>query len=250
MAIKVSEFRLQKQTDLFAAPYTVQLYKYDYDTLRYKEAFAFERWIVQQFGGIGNVKQRGDFGLDGRMGNNTPIQVKRSDNIGRNVIDNFLSAVQRYDKNLFSKNVKEKKPVGYIIAFSFGRGAIEEASRLNTMDKIIIKLVKVEDIVPIAIKPSIGVHVNELSRDGKGVRQIEFIACGDSAAGIEFYSWDFNYDPEKKKFKAQVLLDKEGKQIVSLKAGTHHIAVKVVDNDGLENMEMVKLTVNGKVDRE
>jgi len=30
---KVTEFRLQKQTDLFSAPYTVQLHKYDYDTL-------------------------------------------------------------------------------------------------------------------------------------------------------------------------------------------------------------------------
>jgi hypothetical protein len=35
-----------------------------------------------------------------------------------------------------------------------------------------------------------------------------------------------------------------------LRAGAHHIAVKVVDNDGLENMEVVKLTVNGKVERE
>jgi hypothetical protein len=249
MAVKVTEFRLQKQTDLFTAPYTVQLYKYDYDTLRNKEAFAFESWIVQQFGGVGNIKQRGDFGLDGRTGDNTPIQVKRSDNIGRNVIDNFLSAVQRYDKNLFTKNVEAKKPVGYIIAFSFGKGAIEEVSRLNTMDKIIIKLVKVEDIVPIAVKPSIGVHIKELSRDGKGIRQIEFIASGDSPAGIEFYSWDFNYNPEKKRFKAQILLDKEGKQIISLKPGMHIIAVKVVDNDGLENMEVVKLTVNGEVKR-
>ena len=43
MAVKVAEFRLQKQTDLFTAPYTVQLYKYDYDTLRYKDAFEFEK---------------------------------------------------------------------------------------------------------------------------------------------------------------------------------------------------------------
>jgi hypothetical protein len=108
----------------------------------------------------------------------------------------------------------------------------------------------VEDIVPIAVKPSIGVHIKELSRDGKGVRQIEFTAAGDSPAGIEFYSWDFNYDPEKKQFNASVIMDKEGKQTVSRGPGTHHIAVKVVDNDGLENTEIVKLTVNGIVKRE
>ena len=142
MAVKVTEFRLQKQTDLFTAPYTVQLYKYDYDTLRYKDAFEFENWIVQQFGGTANVKQRGDLGLDGKMGDNTPIQVKRSDNIGRNVIDNFLSAVQRYDKSLFTKNVKTKNPIGYIIAFSFGKGIIEEVARLKNEDNIIVKLIR------------------------------------------------------------------------------------------------------------
>ena len=249
-AVKVSEFRLQKQINLFTAPYTVQLHKYDYDTLRYKDAFAFESWIVQQFGGTSNVKQRGDLGLDGKTADGTPIQVKRSDNVGRNVIDNFLSAVQRYDKNLFTKNIQAKKPAGYIIAFSFGKGAVEEVSRLNTEDNVSIKLVKVEDIVPIAVKPSIGVHIKELSRDGKGFRQIEFTAAGDSPAGIEFYSWDFDYRPEKKQFNAAVIMDKEGKQTVSLKPGTHHIAVKVVDNDGLENTKIVKLTVNGEVKRE
>jgi len=248
MAVKVTEFRLQKQTDLFTAPYIVQLYKYDYDTLRYKDAFEFESWIVQQFGGTGNIKQRGDFGLDGKMGDNTPIQVKRSDNIGRNVVDNFLSAVQRYDKSLFTKNQKAKNPIGYIIAFSFGKGAIEEVARLKNEDNIIVKLVKVDEIVPIAIKPVIGVHINELEIDENGNRKIEFVATGQSPAGIEFYSWDFAYNKEKG-FKPSIIIDKEGKQILTLKAGAHSIAVKIVDNDGLENIEVIKLKINGEINR-
>jgi hypothetical protein len=248
MAVKVTEFRLQKQTDLFTAPYTVQLYKYDYDTLRYRDAFEFESWIIQQFGGTANIKQRGDFGLDGKMGDGAPIQVKRSDNIGRGVIDNFLSAVQRYDKSLFEKNKKAGNPAGYIIAFSFGKGAIEEVARLKNEENIIIKLVKVEDIVPIAVKPVIGVHINELEKDDKGNRKIEFIAQEQSPAGIEFYSWDFAYNKEKG-FKPSVIIDKEGKQTLTLKAGTHIIAVKVVDNDGLENTEIVRLNINGVVEK-
>jgi hypothetical protein len=247
-AVKVTEFRLQKQTDLFTAPYTVQLYKYDYDTLRYKDAFAFEAWIVQQAGGTPNTKQRGDMGLDGKTTDGAPIQVKRSDNIGRNVIDNFKSAVERFDKNLFEKNRAAKNPVGSIIAFSFGKGAIEEVSRLKTEENIIIKLIRVDEIIPIAVKPVIGVHINELERDEKNNRKIEFIATGQSPAGIEFYSWDFSYDKEKG-FKPEVIIDREGKQIVSLKSGMHTIAVKVVDNDGLENMEIVKLKINGVMER-
>ena len=179
--------------------------------------------------------------------NDTPIHVKRSDNVGRNVIDNFLSAVQRYDKSLFTKNVKAKNPVGYIIAFSFGKGIIEEVARLKNEDNIIVKLVKVDEIVPIAVKPVIGVHINELERDDKGNRKIEFVATGQSPAGIEFYSWDFTFNKEKG-FKPSVIIDKEGKQTLTLKAGAHSIAVKVVDNDGLENTEIVQLKINGVIE--
>jgi hypothetical protein len=200
-------------------------------------------------------------GLDGKTGDGTPIQVKRSDNIGRNVIDNFKSAVERFDKNLFEKNITAKKPIGYIIAFSFGKGAIEEVARLKNREDRIIKLVTVEEIIPIATKPSIGVHISDLSKisphelekdasDGTsaGGRKIELVAAGQSAAGIEFYSWDFYYNAEKG-FRPSIIIDKEGKQITSLKTGTHTIAVKVVDNDGLENVEVIKLKINGVVEQ-
>lgn len=247
-AVKVTEFRLNNQQDLFSKPFTVQLHKYDYDTLRYKDAFAFETFIVQQFGGINNTKQRGDLGLDGRTKEGSPIQVKRSDNIGRNVIDNFLSAVQRFDKKLFDKNIKEQKPVGYIIAFSLGRGAVEEVARLKNKENTIINLVIVESIIPIAKKPTLTIAINDLGKDKKQLREIEFTATAVSAAPIEFYAWDFAYQSDKG-FKPQVLIDKTGKQQRKFKAGLHNIAVKVVDNDGLDNIEIIKLKVNGTIER-
>jgi len=248
-AVKVTELRLGNQQDLFSAPFTVQLHKYDYDTLRFGNAFEFESWIVQQFGGVSNVKQRGDFGLDGKMPDNTPIQVKRSDNVGRNVVDNFIAAAMRSDKRLFEKNTEEKKPIGYIIAFSFGKGAVQEVARLKLEEKTIIELVTVDKIVPIAKKPNIKVEFTELGKDEKGVREIQMLAFGESEAGIEFYSWNLNYNFEKG-FKADIMIDKEGKQIVKFKGGgDYNIAVKVVDNDGLESIEVVKLKVNGTVTR-
>jgi site-specific DNA-methyltransferase (adenine-specific) len=56
MAVKVTELRLDKQQDLYSPPFSVQLHKYDYDTLRYKDAFEFESWIILQFGGIPHNK--------------------------------------------------------------------------------------------------------------------------------------------------------------------------------------------------
>lgn len=251
-AVKVTELRLHQQTDLFTNiytnSYTLQLHKYDYDTLRNKDAFEFEDWIVGQFGGTSNAQQRGDSGLDGRMPDNTPIQVKRSDNVGRKVVDNFKSAIERYDKKLFDKNRATQKPVGYIIAFSFGKGATEEVAQLKNKENIIIELVTVDKIIPVAKKPNIRITVNELLRDIKGIREIEFTAAGQSSVGIEFYSWDFEYDAEKG-FKPSVIRDTEGKQQRPLKAGVYHIAVEAVDNNGLASIETIKLKVNGTVER-
>ena len=246
MAVKVTELRLEKEQRKLFSSFSTELHKYDYDALRYKDAFEFESWIIQQFGGIPNTKQRNDFGLDGRTEDGTPIQVKRSDNIGRSVVDNFFAAVQRSDKRLYDKNKKEKKSVGHIIAFSFSKGAIEEVSRLKNHESVSIKLVRVDEIVPIAAKPTVTVTMRELSRDTKGNCEIEFLAEGHSEAGIEFYAWDFDYD-EKKGFVPFILIDKSGKHTHTFKAGVYTVAVKVVDNEGLESIETIKLKVNGKV---
>jgi DNA modification methylase len=251
-AVKVTELRLQRQTDIFtslyANSYTLQLHKYDYDTLRYKDAFEFESWIIGQFGGVARGKKGGDKGIDGKAADGAPIQVKRSENIGVNVVKNFWASTQQYDKNLFEKNRAEGKPVGYIIAFSFGKGAREEVARLKLKENIIIELVQVEDIIPVSKKPKVNIEINELSRDASGIRELELTVAAHSEAGIEFFSWDFDYHPDKG-FKPLVIIDKEGKQQYKFKAGVHNIAVKAVDNDGLESTEIIKLKVNGTVER-
>jgi hypothetical protein len=48
-----------------------------------------------------------------------------------------------------------------------------------------------------------------------------------------------------KGFKAEIMIDKKGIQIRKFKVGTHLIAVKVVDSIGLDNIETIKLKING-----
>ncbi|GAH87882.1 unnamed protein product, partial [marine sediment metagenome] len=68
-------------------------------------------------------------GIDGfTFFNRYPIQVKQSENIGRNIVDNFETALQR-----------DKKDRGYIIALSFGKGAYEEVARVKK-DGLFIEL--------------------------------------------------------------------------------------------------------------
>jgi DNA modification methylase len=246
-AVKITEMRLNKQQNLFSQPFISKFHKYDYDTLRYSDAFEFEAFIVQQYGGIANAKQRGDKGIDGRTRDGMPIQVKRSDDIGRNVVDNFFAAVQRYDKAVFEKNKANELPVGTIIAFSFGKGSIQEVARLKLTEGVIIKLVTVESIIEIARKPTLRVSFNDLGVDAKGSREIEFAATAQSNDSIGFFSWDWDYEADTKVFKPEVFIDRIGKQTQKFVPGFHHIAVKVVDNQGLEAIETMKLKVNGQV---
>ena len=63
------------------------------------------------------------------------IQVKQSEKVGRNVVDNFETALKRgeYEK-------------GFIVAFSFTKGAHEEAARVKGKG-LEIELIKVEDLL-------------------------------------------------------------------------------------------------------
>src|SRR3989338_4485905 len=64
--------------------------------------FDFQNWvIVDKF--LGNISRTksGDFGVDGitpQIMGGYPIQVKQSEEIGRNVIDNFETAIRRLNK--------------------------------------------------------------------------------------------------------------------------------------------------------
>jgi hypothetical protein len=51
-------------------------------------------------------------------------------------------------------------------------------------------------------------------------------------------------------FKPTVMIDKTGRQTAKFKAGLHTVAVKVVDDDGLESVEVIRLKVNGTVERQ
>jgi DNA modification methylase len=111
------------------------------DELKALEPFEFQNWIVNRIGGVHNNKKTGDNGIDGwtlEVLNNLrlPIQVKQSDNIGRNVIDNFETAIRRV-----------KKDKGIIYALSFGKGAYEETARARTEDGVDIQLVKVSTLI-------------------------------------------------------------------------------------------------------
>jgi len=229
-AIKITQERLNRDADLLNnESFKVITYKYDYDVIKNMDAFEFQKFIIEQFGGEPNVKQRGDLGIDGfkKMdGLNVPIQVKRSENIGRDAIDNFMGAIIRYHKRT---GIKAGSTAGYIIAFSFGKGAIAERARLNREEKILIEFIEVKDIIPIGYKPKVNITFKwKKTEDDK--KEITFKAESEDKNKKLLYQWDFNYD-EKKGFKAKVLRDIEGVQVELFKNGTYNIALKATETE-------------------
>ncbi len=133
IACDVSKKRLAKagisSIQVIGAPKTIK-------QLKVLEPFQFQNWVISRIGGSPSKRKTSDKGVDGyTFMHRLPVQVKQSDNVGRNVVDNFQAAMRR-----------ERKTSGYIIAFSFGKGAYEEAARARTEDNLDIKLVQVDEL--------------------------------------------------------------------------------------------------------
>ncbi len=106
------------------------------EEIRAMPPFEFQNWVVRQLMGRLSAKKSGDMGVDGWLFDGTPIQVKQSESIGRNVVDNFETALRRAGRTK-----------GLIVAFSFGKGAREEVARVRHKDGMEISLKTVKEIM-------------------------------------------------------------------------------------------------------
>ncbi len=121
-----------KDFDIIGMPTTL-------NELKKLEPFEFQNWVINEMKAKQSKKLSSDFGLDGYydktiLTERAGIQVKQSENVGRNVVDNFETALSR------GKFIK-----GFIVAFSFSKGAHEEAARVK--GKLDIRLIEVEDLL-------------------------------------------------------------------------------------------------------
>ncbi len=107
------------------------------EDLRQLGHFEFQNWVVDAVNGVRRQRRSGDLGIDGySYFERHPIQVKQSEKVGRNVVDNFETAIER-----------DGKEVGYIVAFSFTKDAYGEAARSREVGKASVHLVRVADLL-------------------------------------------------------------------------------------------------------
>lgn len=117
------------ENDIVGLPRTIE-------ELRSMQPFEFQNWVCQKLGGRVSTRKSGDMGIDGWTFDGKPIQVKQSERVGRNVVDNFETALRRVGKDK-----------GVIIAFSFSKGAYEEVARAKMHDGLEIELKEVSELV-------------------------------------------------------------------------------------------------------
>ena len=126
------------------------------EELRGYPAFEFQNWVINALGGVPNKIRVRDMGIDGKLypiedvkkekkedrdmfgviDNYIPIQVKRTDQIGRPEIDSFESAMKR-----------DKRNKGIVIGFDFSRDALKEIRRVEREDGLLIEPKTVKQIV-------------------------------------------------------------------------------------------------------
>jgi DNA modification methylase len=124
-AISLVKNRLAKICDLSQIADVIGM-PTNVEELKNFKPFDFQYWVVNEMHGTPSSKKVGDMGIDGlSFLRHYPIQVKQSESVGRPVVDSFQTALRRYYKD------RTKDFIGYIVAFSFTKGAHEEVARIK-----------------------------------------------------------------------------------------------------------------------
>jgi len=95
----------------------------------------FKDWVVQRLSGKASSLKDSRVGIDAFMADGRPVLIRQSDNIGRDVIENFASVMGR---------VKAKN--GVIVAFSFADDAIRGIVRARINYGVEIRKVTVNEL--------------------------------------------------------------------------------------------------------
>lgn len=104
--------------------------------------FEFQNWVIDAMNGSHSPRKVGDMGIDGfSFLTRDPIQVKQSERVGRPVIDAFQTALRRHGSD-----------TGYVVGFSFSRGAVEEVARARS-EGLAINLIRVSELLLLLKRP-------------------------------------------------------------------------------------------------
>jgi len=251
---------LNLSTQIFRIEFEAKTARWDFDVLRNMDDFEFEKLVVKTLGGEPTKQSKGgDMGIDGILNNWSVISVKRSDNIGRKVVDDLRSAILRFrrEKSVIKKSEQIEFQLqhgeivnladydGFIVAFSFGRGLKSEIAQLEREEGFKVLPLKVEDILPVATKPKVVLKVECEKLGETGNYKFTATATTDDARLIEFFA--FKILVKNKGLEEILVIDnfnKTGLLEIELKKGEYQIIATATDEFGLIGKDEVEIVVN------
>ena len=104
--------------------------------LRKAPFYEFQNWVVQQFSGETSSVRDSRFGIDGYTYDGDPIQIKQSDEVGKNEVYKFANELS-----------KKKSRRGIIVAFSFREDVIEGVIGARQHYRLQIKTITVKELI-------------------------------------------------------------------------------------------------------
>lgn len=174
-SLQVCKVRLENEVShtlkYVTKEYTIDKGTYCYKTLNEMKSTSFQDFIVKTLGGTPERKKSNDLGIDGRItesNGHIAIQVKQSEKVGRPVVDEFVTAIQR-----------DRAKAGVICGFSFSSHAISEVERLKTK-AIYIELKEIKSILPVTISPNFSLSL---------VNNKAIVNQTQNSSDIVCYSW-------------------------------------------------------------
>lgn len=123
-------------TAAIAAVLVVKRKKVTENDLRKLTSTEFQNWVVQRLSGQASSLRDSRIGIDAYTAAGHPVQIKQSDDVGRNTIESFASVMGR---------IKAKN--GVIIAFSFADDSIRGIVRARINYSVEIKKVTVQELI-------------------------------------------------------------------------------------------------------
>jgi hypothetical protein len=96
----------------------------------------FQNWVLKRLNGKAASTSDARIGIDGYMLDGQPVSIKQADNVGRNVIENFVAAMGRH-----------KSMSGTLVAFSFDNDAIRGRVRAKLNYGVDMQMVTVRELI-------------------------------------------------------------------------------------------------------
>jgi hypothetical protein len=106
------------------------------ESLRRLPPSEFQNWVIQRLSGRVSSQKDSSMGIDGYTVEGYPIQAKQAQDVGRNAIDSFASAMGR-----------SRAKTGVIVAFSFDKGTFEGIVRAKLHYGFEIKTATVNELI-------------------------------------------------------------------------------------------------------